>query len=127
METCADRLELLGLEVECVIGDLPDERRCEQRLVVDVSLACDLAAAAASDALRDTVDYAALSAKIRDTLRDARCHMIERAAECVAAICLADPRVKEARVRVEKSGCVRGLRAAAVVIVRDRNEVCTHV
>ena len=33
-------------------------------------------------------------------LRQARCHMIECAAERVAQVCLADPRVTEVRVRV---------------------------
>jgi dihydroneopterin aldolase len=119
----SDRLEILGLEVACVIGDLPEERGREQRLLVDVSLACDLAAAGASDALRDTVDYAALAGAIRETLRAARCHMIERAAERVARVCLADPRVREVRVRVEKQGAVPGLRAAAAVVTRVREQV----
>ncbi len=116
-----DRLELLGLEVACVIGDRPEERGREQRLVVDVSLACDLAAAGASDDLRDTVDYAALATAIRTALRAARCQMIECAAECVARVCLDDPRVRSARVRVEKQGAVPGLRAAAVTVTRKRN------
>ena len=115
-----DRLELLGLEVACVIGDLPEERGREQRLLVDASLACDLSAAGASDALSDTVDYAALAETIRETLREARCHMIERAAECVARVCLADRRVREVRVRIEKRETVPGLRAAAAVVVRSR-------
>lgn len=115
-----DKLELCGLDVACVIGDLPEERGREQRLMVDVSLRCDVSAAAASDALRDTVDYAALAESIRAALRVTRCHMIERAAECVARVCLADPRVAEVEVRVEKQGAVPGLRAAAVEIVRGR-------
>ncbi|MDD2460549.1 MAG: dihydroneopterin aldolase [Kiritimatiellia bacterium] len=115
-----DRLELLGLEVACVIGDLPEERGREQRLLVDVTLACDLSAAGASDALSDTVDYAALAETIRASLRTARCHMIERAAECVARVCLGNTRVRSARVRVEKQGAVPGLRAAAVTVTRER-------
>ncbi len=117
-----DKLELCGLEVVCVIGDLPEERCREQQLAVHVSLRLDLSAAAASDALRDTVDYAALCDAIRAVLRQARCHMIEGAAGCVARVCLTDPRVAEVRVRVEKSGAVPGLRAAAVEIVRGRSE-----
>ena len=115
-----DRLELCGLEVACVIGDLPDERGREQRLKVDVALVLDLSVAATSDALGDTVDYAALSEAIRGELRQACCHKIERAAGCVARVCLADPRVAEVRVRVEKPEAVPGLRAAAVEIVRGR-------
>ncbi|HNX33519.1 MAG TPA: dihydroneopterin aldolase [Kiritimatiellia bacterium] len=120
MRDTRDRLQILGLEVMCVIGDLPEERCREQRLMVDVSLVCDLAAAAASDALSDTVDYAALAVKIRTALKEARCRMVERAAECVARVCLSEPRVQEIAVRVEKYGGVPGLRAAAVEIVRGK-------
>ena len=117
-----DRLELCGLEVACIIGDLPEERVREQVLIVDVSLALGLSAVAGSDALSDTVDYVALSASIREALRQSRCRMIECAAECVARVCLADPRVAEVRVRVEKPGVIPGLRAAAVVITRKRTK-----
>ena len=117
-----DRLELCGLEVACVIGDRPEERLREQRVVVDVALFLDLAPAAASDALADTVDYAALAETVRAALRAARCHMIEAAAECVARVCLADPRVQSVQVRVEKPGSLPGLRAAAAVVVRTRPE-----
>lgn len=117
-----DRLELCGLEVACVIGDRPEERGVEQRLVVDASLALDLSAAGASDALADTVDYASLAERIRGELRGAGFHMIESAAECVARVCLASPRVREVRVRIEKPGVFAGLRAAAVVIERGRGE-----
>jgi dihydroneopterin aldolase len=103
-----------------VIGDRPEERDREQRLVVDVVLSLDLASAGASDALADTVDYAALAGSVRAVLRAARYRMIESAAECVARACLADSRVRSVRVRVEKPGAIAGLRAAAVVIERER-------
>jgi dihydroneopterin aldolase len=117
-----DSLELCGLEVACVIGDRPEERAREQRLVVDASLELDLSAAGASDALADTVDYAALAEALRAELKRARFHMIESAAECVARVCLSDERVRAVRVRVEKPGAIAGLRAAAVVIGRGREE-----
>ena len=117
-----DRLELRGLEVACVIGDRTEERLREQTLTVDVSLSLDFSAVAGSDALCDTVDYVVLADAVRAALRQARCRMIERAAECVARVCLADPRVAEVRVRVEKPVVVSGLRAAAVEITRKRTE-----
>ena len=43
-----DQLKLNGIEVECIIGDLPEERESEQRLLVDVALDIDLADAAES-------------------------------------------------------------------------------
>ena len=118
-------MELCGLDVACVIGDLPEERNREQRLTVDLALSLDLSVAAKSDKLRDTVDYAALAEDIRAALRRARCHMIEAAAQCVADVCLSDRRVASVRVRIEKAGAIPGLRAAAVTMVRARSEVAS--
>lgn len=117
-----DRLELCGLEVACIIGDRLDEREREQTVRVDLALWLDLADAAANDDLARTVDYAHLAEAVRAALRQTRCRMIERAADCVARICLSDPRVRAVRVRVEKPSAIPGLRAAAVVLERSRAE-----
>ena len=114
-----DQLELCGLEVSCIIGDLPDERINEQVMRIDAVLFLDLRKAARSDDLDDTVDYAEICDDIRSVLKRAECRMIERAADCVAFVCLRDPRVARVRVRVEKRERVDGLRAAAVVIERS--------
>ncbi|MBO7482665.1 MAG: dihydroneopterin aldolase, partial [Kiritimatiellae bacterium] len=50
-------LRISGLSVDCIIGDLPEERGREQRLRVDAELTVPLAAAL-SDDLHDTADYA---------------------------------------------------------------------
>ena len=113
-------LRLNGIEVACVIGDLPEERQREQRLVVDATLALDLSAAAASDVLSDTVDYAALTRRIRERLRGAKCRLVERAAALALEECLADSRVARATVSVRKSDCVPGLASAEVVLSRSR-------
>ena len=113
-----DQLKLNGIEVECIIGDLPEERESEQRLLVDVALDIDLADAAASDRLDDTVDYALLVGNIREALEDARCRLLERAAGIVADVCLEEPRVERAAVTVRKFGSVPGVASAAVTLVR---------
>lgn len=115
-----DTLTLKGIEVLCIIGELPEERNREQRLMVNVDLACDCSAAGASDSIRDTIDYAEMSHTIRRALREAKCRLIERAAEEVAAVCLREPRVASVRVSVEKSGAVVGLASAVVTIERSR-------
>ena len=115
-----DTLRLDGLEVSCIIGDLPEERLREQTLLVDAELELDLSAAAASDSLADTVDYASLAGRIREKVRAARCRLVERAAELAVAECLSDARVERATVTVRKSGCVPGLAAAAVSVTRSR-------
>ena len=113
-----DVLRLNGIEVECILGDLPEERVREQTIHVDVALELDLAAAGSSDRLEDTIDYALLVGDIREALEDAKCRLLERAAEIVADVCLADPRVEKAAVAVRKFGSVPGLGSAEVRIAR---------
>ena len=109
------KLELNGIDVECIIGERPDERTRPQRLRVDVVLAVG-DEASGTDELADTVDYAALTERIRAALVEAECRMIERAARVVADLCLADAKVSAAKVRVVKGGAIPHLESAAAVI-----------
>ncbi len=112
-------LSLNGLEVCCIIGDLPEERVRAQRLVVDATLEIS-SAAADTDELADTVDYAALTERIRAALASAKCRMIERAAKIAAEECMRDERVGSATVTVTKSGAVEGLASASARITLRR-------
>lgn len=111
-------LMLNGLDVDCVIGDRPEERLKEQRLTVDVVLTVD-DAATETDALCDTVDYAALADGICAALVAAKCRMIERAAKVVADECLRHPCVAKAVVTVTKAGAVARLRSASVRLTAE--------
>lgn len=106
-------LSVNGIEVDCVIGERPDERVRLQRLVVDVRLETS-GPADRTDELADTVDYVALAAKIRETLVSAQCKMIERAARLAADACMTFPGVTCAEARITKAGAVPGLRSASV-------------
>lgn len=109
------RLRLDGIDVDCVIGELPEERDRLQRLVVNAELEVP-DAASESDEIADAVDYAALANSIRAALVDAKCRLIERAAKVVRDVCLADPRVSAARVSVTKAGAVAHLASATAVL-----------
>ena len=109
------KLELNGIDVDCIIGERPDERTRTQRLRVDVVLTI-VDAVTETDELSDTVDYAALTEGIRAALVVAKCRMIERAAKVVCDLCLADTKVSAAKARVVKSGAIEHLESAAAVI-----------
>ena len=109
------KLELCGIDVDCIIGERADERTRTQRLRVDVALTVD-ARAAESDELADTVDYAALTESIRAALVAAQCRMIERAAKVVCDVCLLDARVSAAVAKVTKFGAVPHLESAAAEV-----------
>ena len=113
------KLELNGIDVECIIGERPDERMRPQRLRVDVVLTIG-DRASETDELADTVDYAALAEQIRAALVGAKCRMIERAAKVVADLCLADEKVSAAKVRIVKCGAIPHLESATAVIEATR-------
>ena len=109
------KLELNGIDVDCIIGERPDERTRTQRLRVDVVMTID-DTVAETDELADTVDYAALTEQVRAALVAAKCKMIERAAKVVCDLCLKDTKVSAAKVRVTKSGVIEHLESATAVI-----------
>ena len=109
-------LELNGIDVECIIGERAEERTRTQRLLVDVRLEIG-DAAAESDVLSDTVDYAALTEKVRSALVAAKCRMIERAAKVVWKICRAFPSVRHATAKVTKAGAVPHLASASATFL----------
>lgn len=110
-------LRLNGLEVLCVIGERADERHRLQKLRVDVELSIP-PAAAETDRLSDTVDYAALTEAVRAALVAAKCQMIEHAAKVAFDVCRAEcPASAGAcplRVTVTKAGAIPGLESASV-------------
>ena len=97
-----DFIRLRGIEVFAYHGVLADEQRHGQVFVVDVDLAVDLSEAGESDDLTATVHYGDLAQAIHDRVADERWDLIERVAERVAELVLADRRVESAEVTVHK-------------------------
>jgi len=80
----SDRIELRGLRVMARVGVLPHEKEADQPLELDLDLSVDLAAAGASDALADTVDYGAVCDAAVGALRAGHVELLERLAAVVA-------------------------------------------
>jgi dihydroneopterin aldolase len=98
----SDRITLRGVRVHGRHGVLPEEREQGQEFVVDAVLRLDTRAAAASDALGDTVDYGTLAQRLADVVAGEPCDLIETLAQRLAAVCLDDERVFEVEVTVHK-------------------------
>jgi dihydroneopterin aldolase len=97
-----DRITLSGLRVRGFHGVLPEERRDGQDFVVDAVLSLDTRAAAASDALEDTVDYGALAGALATVVAGEPCDLLETLADRLAGVCLAHPLVFEVELTVHK-------------------------
>jgi 7,8-dihydroneopterin aldolase/epimerase/oxygenase len=97
-----DRIEIRGLRVRGRHGVSARERSRTQPFVVDLTLDIDLSAAAASDELGDTVDYATLAQQVADVVERRSYNLMERLAADLARIALTDPAVQAVEVRIAK-------------------------
>ena len=97
-----DRIALTGLRARGRHGVYDFERERGQDFVVDAVLEVDLAPAARSDDVADTIHYGELAERLVAAVGGEPVNLIETLAERLAEICLADPRVQEATVTVHK-------------------------
>lgn len=98
----ADELTISGIECFGHHGVFASERDAGQVFVVDLTLGLDTSPAAASDDLRDTVDYGSLVMKVKAAVETDPVDLIETLAQRVADVCLLDDRVGYAKVTVHK-------------------------
>jgi dihydroneopterin aldolase/D-erythro-7,8-dihydroneopterin triphosphate epimerase len=115
-----DKIHIRDLGVRCVVGIYPEERREKQDVIINVTLHTDLRAAGRTDRIEDTLDYKGIKKRIVAMVEQCSPFLIERLAECVAQICLEDPRVHRVDVTVDKPGAMRFARSVAVEIARKR-------
>lgn len=102
MSGASDELVVSGIECFGHHGVFDHERRDGQTFVIDLALGLDTTPAAASDDLRDTVDYGSLVGQVHAAVQEDPVDLIETLAQRIAEICLLDSRVEWARVTVHK-------------------------
>ena len=116
-----DRIELRGLRIRGNHGVFEHERVDGQEFVIDVLLDVDVAAAARSDDLADTVDYGALAAKVASIVGGEPVNLIETLAARIADSCLEDSRIDTVEVRVHKPSAPIPLQFDDVVVIVRRS------
>lgn len=97
-----DTISLVGLRVFAHHGVFAEEQESGQEFVIDVTIRADLARAAASDDLAETIDYGAVAAAISARVTGERWNLIERVAERVAELVLEDELAESVEVRIHK-------------------------
>ena len=110
-----------GLQIECIIGILPQERLHPQRLELDAELQADFAAAAASDAVAHTVNYAEVGERLAALAVDGRFELVETLAARACELVLADyPAVDAVTVTLRKPDAVPAARSVGVTLEKRR-------
>ncbi len=98
-----DQITLRGLVFFGRHGANPEETTLGQRFGLDLTVWLDLARAAQTDTLDDTVSYSALYKLARAEMEGEPSQLLEHlAARVLRAVLVHDPRIKEAEVVVTK-------------------------
>ena len=116
-----DRIELRGLRVHGYHGVFEHERRDGQDFVIDVTVWMDLAPAAASDDLADTLHYGELADRAAAIVAGEPCDLIETVAARVADMVMTDARVQAVEVVLHKPLAPIPLEFADVAVVVRRS------
>jgi dihydroneopterin aldolase len=103
-----DRITLKGVRAYGRHGAEAAERERRQPFDIDVAAEIDLQAAAASDDLSQTMNYASLQSQLVRIVALTSYALIERLAADLLDAVLADPRVRSARVTVSKPAILDG-------------------
>ncbi|VGO18762.1 dihydroneopterin aldolase [Pontiella sulfatireligans] len=116
-----DKIFIRELALRCIIGIYPEERREKQDIVINVEMHVDLRKAGRSDDLNDTVDYKSIKKAILKLVENSGFQLIESLAEKIADIALANEKVQQVVVTIDKPGALRFAKASAVEITRKRS------
>jgi len=115
-----DRIYVRDLQLRCIIGIYPQERKERQDVIVNLVLEGPFSEAAQSDNIEHTANYNTITKRIIQLVEDSEFFLIETLAERISAVCLEDPRVFKATVTLDKPGALRFARSVAVEITRSR-------
>ena len=113
-----DIIYIHELQVETVIGIYDWERAVKQLVSLDLEMAADIAKAAKSDHIDDTLNYKAVAKRLIAFIEASEFELLETLAEKIASIVLTEFDVPWLKLRLSKPGAVRGSKDTGILIER---------
>lgn len=117
-----DKIFIEGLDVETVIGVHDWEKRAARPLRLDLRLGYDIRPAAASDRVRDALDYQAVRDAVCAFVQQERVDLLETLAERLARQLFREFPLDTLELRIHKPGAVTGVQSVGVEIERQRGD-----
>ena len=111
-----DKIFITGLPLSTVIGTYPEERDLQQKIILDLEIDIDLAAASVSDDLIDTINYAEIEEKMIKLAEESHFYLIEAFAGKAADIVLSYEKTTGCTVTITKPNASH--RATVKVVLR---------
>ena len=115
------RVFVRDLVMTCSIGVHAHEHEHKQRVRLNLDLDVLETAEPLEDDLRNVVCYDEIISAVRRIVDTGHVRLIETLAERVAGLCLADPRIRTARVQIEKLDVYDDVASVGIAIVRHNS------
>ena len=113
-----DIVYIRELEIETIIGIYDWEREQKQTVSLDLEMGTDIALAARSEDIENTLDYKAVAKRRIEVIEGSEFFLVETMAEKVAEIVLKEFSVPWLKLRLGKPGAVTGSKDVGVIIER---------
>jgi len=115
-----DKIFLNDLQIDTIIGIYDWERETLQTLSFDLEMDWDIAKAAKSDDIVDTLDYGAIANTIVSFVEASRYQLIETLAEDLASLLLEAYPIPKLKLILSKPVALHGQNIARIVIERQK-------
>ena len=118
-----DTIFITALKTEAIIGIFDWERQVKQTVIVDIEISADIARAALSDSIEDTLNYKRIAKRVLAFVEESKFHLVETLAQHIAVLLLDEFGVAWVSLSLSKPGAIRSSRDVGVKLKRDRDDL----
>jgi dihydroneopterin aldolase len=120
-----DKIFIHALKTETIVGIFDWERQVKQTVIMDIEFSADIAKAALSDSIDDTLNYKRVAKRVLAFVDESSFHLVETLAERIAMLILEEFGVDWVSITLSKPGAIRGSRDVGVMLERTRQDLET--
>lgn len=120
-----DKIFIHALKTETIVGIFDWERQVKQTVVMDIECRADIAKAALSDCIDDTLNYKGVAKRVVAFVDESSFHLVETLAEHVAMLILEEFGVSWVSITLSKPGAIRSSRDVGVMLERTHQDLET--
>jgi FolB domain-containing protein len=111
-------VRIKNLKAHTIIGIHDWEKKQEREVILNIEMECDGAKSIASDDIKDTLDYDAISQMVVAEVAKSRFELIEKLASHLVDLILQDKRITKARLELDKPNAIQTAESVSVVVER---------
>jgi len=109
-------IRIQDLSVRTIIGVEDWERKKAQDILINISIDYDAAKAAASDDIKDAVNYKAIKQSVIALIEASRFNLLEKMAAEILRLIMAEPLVEAATVTIDKPNALRFAKSVSLTM-----------